>query len=139
MNKIADTPGGFLLCVAAGLLMFMWLRLRIMLSLLAAGVGFGLEQVLLVGTRFFRYFLPMMPFFFLTASIALPALNEAAINRNRRGSLPVAWALLNDLAADAGVHVEGAFSNCASLRLYVARDGALPQCAGKRAARQILE
>ncbi|MCY4464054.1 MAG: hypothetical protein OXE46_00795 [Chloroflexi bacterium] len=159
----------FIVCLLAVLLFAIWLRSRIMLSLLAAGIGFGLAQILLGGARFFRYFLPMLPFLFLAASIALPALNEVAANRNRRGLLPIAWALLclwavtfavpslhklytdpaaaalpsgdrtayfetdsagfgipelvellDDLAVDAAVDVEGAFSNCASLRLYVA-------------------
>lgn len=156
-------------CLLAVILLAIRLRPRIMLSLLAAGIGFGLAQILLGSARFFRYFLPMMPFFFLAASIALPALNAAAVNRKLRGALPIAWALLclwivtfaapslhrlytdpasaelppgdriayfetdsagfgipelgallNELAADAAVQVEGAFSNCASLRLYVA-------------------
>lgn len=159
----------FVVCLLAVILLAIRLQPRIMLSLLAAGVGFGLAQILLGGARFFRYFLPMMPFMFLAAGIALSALNEAVGNQIRRGLLPIAWvllclwivtfaapslhrlytdpaaaalpsgdrtayfetdsagfglpelaALLNELAADAGVQVEGAFSNCASLRLYVA-------------------
>ncbi len=158
----------FIVCLLALSVFAIRLRPRIMLSLLSAGIGFGLAQILLGGVRFFRYFLPMMPFFFLVAGIALPALSEAAVNRNRRNPLPIAWALfclwavtfaapslhrlytdpaaaelssgdrtayfetdsagfgipelvefLNDLAAGAVVHVEGAVSNCASLRLYV--------------------
>ncbi len=158
----------FIICLLALSLFAIRLRPRIILSLLAAGIGFGLAQILLGGVRFFRYFLPMMPFLFLAAGIALPALSEAAANRNRRSPLPIAWALLcfwavtfaapslhrfytdpaaaglppgdrtayfetdsagfgipklvellNELAADAIVHVEGAVSNCASLRLYV--------------------
>ena len=42
-------------CVAG-----VWLRPRIALALLAAGLGFGLAQILFGGARFFRYFLPML-------------------------------------------------------------------------------
>ncbi len=158
----------FIVCLLVACVFAIRLRPRIMLSLLAAGIGFGLAQNLLGGARFFRYFLAMMPFLYLAASIALVTLNEAALNRNWRGLLPIAWGLLclwavtfaapslhklytdpasatlpsgdrtayieadsagfgipellkflSDLAAKATVHVEGAFSNCASLRLYV--------------------